>query len=32
LIEFLASIYVVAVDDDFWVAIANYAPAVIFWA
>lgn len=31
LIEFLAySIYVVAVDDRFWVAIANYAPAVIF--
>jgi hypothetical protein len=31
LLEFLAySIYVVAVDDRFWVAIANYAPAVIF--
>jgi len=31
LIEFLAySIYVAAIDDHFWVAIANYIPAVIF--
>lgn len=31
LVEFLAySIYVVAIDDRFWVAIANYIPAVHF--